>query len=117
MAESLKAGRLVQILQQYTTNKRPIAVVYPHRGLVPTKTTVFVEMLKTHVPKALAAVSCPRPQMPDASHPAPQEGEAAPPVPSILVDGSADHASQDGVDRLPRTASRGRRAGAEAPRG
>jgi DNA-binding transcriptional LysR family regulator len=107
-AESLKAGRLVQILQQYTTNKRPIAVVYPHRGLVPTKTTVFVDMLKTHIPKALAAVSCPRPQKPDVSHP-------------VLQDGSIDGANQDGVDRQPpangRSAPPGRRTPAEAPRG
>jgi DNA-binding transcriptional LysR family regulator len=120
-AGSLKAGRLVQILQQYTTNKRPIAVVYPHRGLVPTKTTVFVDMLKTHIPKALAAVSCPRPQMPDASHPVPQDGEVKPAASSLLVDGSADGASRDSVDRGPpangRPAPPSRRTRADAPRG
>jgi DNA-binding transcriptional LysR family regulator len=93
-APSLKAGRLVQILQQYTTTQRPIVVVYPHRGLVPTKTTVFVEMLKTYIPKALAAVSCPRPQMPDASQPTTQDGgDIAPEAASILVEASADGAS------------------------
>jgi DNA-binding transcriptional LysR family regulator len=109
-AASLKAGRLIQILQQYTTIKRPIAVVYPHRGLVPTKTTVFVDMLRKHVPKALAAVACPRPPMPDASQPVPQEGEVAPAVHSILADQSADGASQHGDPRI-------RRSGAAAPRG
>jgi DNA-binding transcriptional LysR family regulator len=115
-AESLKAGRLIQILQQYTTNNRPIAVVYPHRGLVPTKTTVFVDMLRTHIPKALAAVACPRLQKPEASRPVPQECEVAA-KDSILVDGSGDGAGRDGVGRLPRSAPRGRRAGVEAQRG
>ena len=116
-AASLKAGRLIQILQRYTTDKRPIAVVYPHRGLVPTKTTVFVDMLRKHIPNALAKVSCPRPQMTDGAHPVPQDGDVAPAAPSILVNGSADGATPDATDRLPRTAQRGRRAGAEAPRG
>jgi hypothetical protein len=120
-AGSLKAGRLIQILQQYTTTKRPIAVVYPHRGLVPTKTTVFVDMLKTHIPKALAAVSCPRPQMPDASHPVSQDGEVKPAASPLLVDGSADGASGDSVDRGPpangRSAPPSRRTRADAPRG
>jgi DNA-binding transcriptional LysR family regulator len=117
-APSLKSGRLIPVLEQFTTVARPVVVVYPHRGLVPTKTTVFVDMLKTHIPKALAAVSCPRPQMPDASHPAPQDGgDVGPKASSILVDGSGDGVSQDGVDRPPRSASRGRPAGVEARRG
>jgi hypothetical protein len=113
-AASLKAGRLIQILQQYTTNKRPIAVVYPHRGLVPTKTTVFVDMLRKHVPKALAAVSCPRSQMPDASQPTTREGgDVAPEAASILVDGSADRQPPANGVSDPRLG----RNGAAAPRG
>src|SRR5262245_34677863 len=65
-ASSLAAGRLVTILREYTTVKKPITVVYPHRGLVPTKTTVFVDMLTKHIPKALAAIPCPKPARQDS---------------------------------------------------
>jgi DNA-binding transcriptional LysR family regulator len=120
-AASLEAGRLIQILKQYTTGKRPIAVVYPHRGLVPTKTTVFVDMLAKHVPKALAEVKCPPQQTADVSHPVPQQSEAGPAASSILVGARADGATEDGVDRQPppkgRSAARVRRSGAAAARG
>jgi DNA-binding transcriptional LysR family regulator len=53
----LAEGRLTAVLQEYTTVKRPVTVVYPHRGLTPTKTTAFVELLIKHIPQALAKVS------------------------------------------------------------
>jgi hypothetical protein len=34
-----------------------VTVVYPHRGLTPTKTTAFVDLLVKHIPQALAKVS------------------------------------------------------------
>jgi DNA-binding transcriptional LysR family regulator len=53
----LAEERLTAVLQEYTTVKRPVTVVYPHRGLMPTKTTAFVELLIKHIPQALAKVS------------------------------------------------------------
>jgi len=50
-------GRLIAVLQEYTTVKRPVTVVYPHRGLAPTKTAAFVDLLAKHIPQALAEVS------------------------------------------------------------
>jgi DNA-binding transcriptional LysR family regulator len=115
-APSLAAGRLVAVLRQYTTVKKPITVVYPHRGLVPTKTTVFVDMLTRHIPKALAAVPCPPPARRDIG------SEIVPVAPSILVGGSIDIAGRGGADRLPpgpngRSFPRGRRAGVDVARG
>jgi DNA-binding transcriptional LysR family regulator len=43
--DSLRAGRLVAVLTEYTTSTYPITVVYPHRGSLPTKVRLFVEML------------------------------------------------------------------------
>src|SRR5262249_25081247 len=107
-ASSLSAGRLVVILREFTTVKKPITVLYPHRGLVPTKTTVFVDMLTKHIPKALAAVPCPpRPAHQDT------DGEIVPDTSSILVGGG-------GAERRPRAQSGrsyGRRAGVDAARG
>ena len=51
----LADGRLTAVLQDYTTVRRPVTVIYPHRGLVPTKTTAFVDMLTKHIPRALDA--------------------------------------------------------------
>jgi len=121
-ADSLKSGRLIPILEQYTTTTRPVAIVYPHRGLAPTKTTVFVDMLKRHIPKALAAVSCPVLAVPAAPQPALRDGaDAVSEARSILVDASADNARRDGVDGQPpanaRPGRRNRGNGAEAPRG
>jgi hypothetical protein len=106
-AASLAAGRLIPILQQYTTIKKPITVIYPHRGLVPTKTTAFVDMLTKHIPKALAAVPSPTQPAPD------NDGEALVEANTILMG--------TGVDRQPppsdgRGFSRRRRIGVEAAR-
>jgi DNA-binding transcriptional LysR family regulator len=92
-APSLAAGRLVAILREYTTVKKPVTVTYPHRGLVPTKTTVFVDMLTKHIPKALAAIPCPKLAQQDSG------GESVRETPSILVDGSM------GAGRPPRIAN------------
>jgi len=104
-APSLAAGRLVAILRQYTTVKKPITVLYPHRGLVPTRTTVFVDMLTRHIPKALAAIPCPPPSQRDAD-----------------VGGSIEIARPGGDDRAPPAPSdpsfpRGRRVDADVARG
>jgi DNA-binding transcriptional LysR family regulator len=114
-AASLAAGRLVAILRRYTTVKKPVTVVYPHRGLVPTRTTVFVDMLTKHIPKALAAIPCPQPSHQDG-------GEIVPEAPSILVGGSVEIARRGGADRRPhapigRAMPPGRRAGVDVARG
>jgi DNA-binding transcriptional LysR family regulator len=83
-AASLAAGRLIAVLQQYTTVKKPVTIIYPHRGLVPTKTTVFVDMLTKHIPKALAAVPCPAPLSKDKGSEALMEANA------ILMDAGID---------------------------
>jgi DNA-binding transcriptional LysR family regulator len=114
-AASFAAGRLIPILQQYTTNAKPIAAVYPHRGLVPTKTTVFVDMLKKHIPRALAAVECPLLQGADLAQPAPPKDETRPEAPVIRVD--ADDENTDGVKPPSRAnrppVARGRRVDGE----
>jgi len=113
-AKPLKSGRLIPLLEQYTTITRPVAVIYPHRGLAPTKSTVFVDMLKKHIPQALAAVSCP-PQSAVRDG-----GSVAPEAPSAPVDASADGAARDGIDGGPlanaRSVRRGRGIGVEARR-
>jgi hypothetical protein len=113
-ARSLAAGRLIPLLQQYTTVKKPITVIYPHRGLVPTKTTVFVDMLTKHIPKALAAVPCP-PQ------PVQDDGVLVE-AHSIRMGGSIESVSRAGIDHRPPPStglnlSRRRRGGVEAAQG
>lgn len=121
-ASSLAAGRLIAILQQYTTIARPIAAVYPHRGLIPTKTTVFLDMLKKRIPRALAAVECPLPQTAPPPRAAPPNGgDTQPEVPAIPVDAGVETATLSGVDARPpandRSVPRRRRVGGEvAPR-
>jgi DNA-binding transcriptional LysR family regulator len=115
---SLAAGRLIQVLQQYTTIARPIAAVYPHRGLVPTKTTVFLEMLKKHIPRALAAVACPLPQTPEPMRAAPpKDGNTQPEAPAIGVDATVLNARPNPIDARShanrRSVPRGRRIGGE----
>jgi DNA-binding transcriptional LysR family regulator len=123
-AASLAAGRLIPILQQYTTVARPVVAVYPHRGLVPTKTTVFVDMLKKHIPRALAAVACPLPQTAQPQPDRPDGSDLQPEMPSSLADGEnlADggNVGKDGVEprrhAKRRSVPRGRRvAGEVAP--
>ena len=49
LEESLKAGRLVAVLTEFTTSTYPVTVVYPHRGSLPTKVKLFVDMLAKHL--------------------------------------------------------------------
>ena len=79
-------------------------------------------MLKKHIPKALAAVSCPLLGIPAAPQPTLRDGaDAGSPAPSILVDARAGGGRPDGIDgQAPANARSGRRNrgnGAEAPRG
>jgi DNA-binding transcriptional LysR family regulator len=118
-ARSLAAGRLTAVLQQYTTVTKPIAVIYPHRGLAPMKTTVFVDMLTKHIPRALTAVSHVPPVTPRPPRPSSQVGgEIAASARSIVVSGRIENASHGGID--PRshvanghTSPRARRVGAQ----
>jgi DNA-binding transcriptional LysR family regulator len=52
-ADALAEGRLIELLSEHTTLRRPICAIYAHRGLVPTKATVFVEMVGAHLQRAL----------------------------------------------------------------
>ena len=100
VARSLAAGRLIPVLQQYTTVKKPITVIYPHRGLVPTKTATFVEMLTKHIPKALAAVPCPPRRVPEDRGTVLAEG-------ATIRAGRRTERAGDGIDPRP-SASNGR---------
>jgi len=87
----LAEGRLTAVLQEYTTAKRPVTVVYPHRGLTPTKTTAFVDLLVKHIPQALAKVSrCTQSVLQ-------RESEASAGA-SILVNGTPSRASRSRGD-------------------
>jgi len=46
---SLRAGRLVAVLADFVTVTFPITVIYPHRGLLPVKVRLFVDMLSGHL--------------------------------------------------------------------
>ena len=106
-AASLAEGRLIPILEQYTTIGRPIAAVYPHRGLVPTKTTVFVDMLKKHIPRALAAVTCPLLQTKGPVQATlPKTGNTEPEARPIRVEASVERADPNGIDARPRATPR-----------
>jgi DNA-binding transcriptional LysR family regulator len=52
-ADALAEGRLIELLSEHTTLRRPICAIYAHRGLVPTKATVFVEMVGAHLQRVL----------------------------------------------------------------
>jgi DNA-binding transcriptional LysR family regulator len=53
-AGALADGRLVGLLSEHTTLRRPICAIYPHRGLVAPKAAVFVDMVAAHLQRALA---------------------------------------------------------------
>jgi len=53
-ASALADGRLVGLLSEHTTLQRPICAIYPHRGLVPPKAAVFVDMVAAHLQRVLA---------------------------------------------------------------
>jgi DNA-binding transcriptional LysR family regulator len=58
-ASPLADGRLVRILENHPPARYPIVAIYPHRGLVPTRAVVFVDMvahyLRGIIPAAEAA--------------------------------------------------------------
>lgn len=54
VASALAEGRLVCLLSEHTTLRRPICAIYPHRGLVPPKAAVFVDMVAAHLQRVLA---------------------------------------------------------------
>lgn len=56
-ADALADGRLIELLAEHTTLRMPILAIYPHRGLVPTKTTIFVDMVAAHLHRVLAPVT------------------------------------------------------------
>jgi DNA-binding transcriptional LysR family regulator len=53
-ASALAEGRLIELLVEQTTLRKPICAIHPHRGLVPTKTTVFIDMVAEHLRRVLA---------------------------------------------------------------
>jgi DNA-binding transcriptional LysR family regulator len=52
----LADGRLIRILEDYPPARYPIVAIHPHRGLVPTRAVVFIDMvaryLRTVIPPA-----------------------------------------------------------------
>jgi DNA-binding transcriptional LysR family regulator len=56
-ARSLARGELIEVLPDYPKVRKPISAIHPHRGLVPTKTTAFIDMVGKYLPKVLAQAS------------------------------------------------------------
>jgi DNA-binding transcriptional LysR family regulator len=54
VASALADGQLVEVLPEHTRLRRPICAIYPHRGLVPAKAAVFVDMVASHLQRVLA---------------------------------------------------------------
>jgi DNA-binding transcriptional LysR family regulator len=48
-ASPLADGRLVRILENHPPARYPIVAIYPHRGLVPTRAVVFVDMVAQYL--------------------------------------------------------------------
>ena len=44
----------IELLADHTKLRNPICAIHPHRGLVPTKTTVFIDMVAEHLQRVLA---------------------------------------------------------------
>jgi DNA-binding transcriptional LysR family regulator len=57
---AIARGELIEVLPDYPKVRRPISAIHPHRGLVPTKTTVFIDMVGKYLQKALAPGSAAR---------------------------------------------------------
>jgi DNA-binding transcriptional LysR family regulator len=54
-ASPLADGRLIRILKDYPTVLYPIVAIHPHRGLVPTKAVVFIDMVAKYLRDILPA--------------------------------------------------------------
>ena len=52
--DSLRRGRLIAVLTEFTTSTFPIAAIYPHREAMPLKVRLFIDMLAKHL-RALPA--------------------------------------------------------------
>ena len=62
-ASPLAEGRLIRILEDYPTVRYPIVAIHPHRGLVPTKAVVFIDMVAKYLREILPAMDLqPRPR-------------------------------------------------------
>jgi DNA-binding transcriptional LysR family regulator len=48
VAEYLESGALVPVLTDFSQTLYPINVVYPHRGFLPAKVSLFLDMLEKH---------------------------------------------------------------------
>lgn len=48
-ASPLAEGRLIRILDDYPPARYPLVAIYPHRGLVPTRAVVFIDMVARYL--------------------------------------------------------------------
>jgi DNA-binding transcriptional LysR family regulator len=48
-AGPIAEGKLVRILKDHPTVRYPIVAIHPHRGLLPTKAVVFIDMVGKHL--------------------------------------------------------------------
>jgi DNA-binding transcriptional LysR family regulator len=62
---AIARGELIELLPDSPKIRNPISAIHPHRGLVPTKTTVFIELAAKYLQKALAPANA-RPSDPAA---------------------------------------------------
>ena len=53
-AAPIAEGRLVRILKDHPTVRYPLVAIHPHRGLVPTKAVVFVDMVAKYLRDVVA---------------------------------------------------------------
>jgi len=56
VADDLAAGRLVEVLRDWSELDAPISVVYPSRRLLPRRTRLFIDDLATHFAQAAARI-------------------------------------------------------------
>ena len=56
VADDLAAGRLVEVLREWSDEDAPISVVYPSRRFLPRRTRLFVDALAAHFEQAALAM-------------------------------------------------------------
>lgn len=56
VADDLRAGRLLPVLEAFELPPRPVHVVYPHARLLPTRTRVLVDWIRRDLSGQLAAL-------------------------------------------------------------
>ena len=59
VAAHLRAGRLVPVLPAFPPEPVTLAVVYPHRKLLPAKVKAFADFMVGEIGKAVAAETSP----------------------------------------------------------